>query len=158
MAEPKWPSDECHWTLLIIRHLVIDQQQAISWASIDQGLCPYHGLVQDCSNSIANTLELLQSCTKPTKWCHYARTGLWIRWNFLSNVLASSCSWPSTGTALTTKKERIFSNHYSYSLISAWTKWPPVLRRYFRMHFREWKVLYFDWNFTELCFWGSNWQ
>ena len=23
------------------------------------------GLVQDCSNSIANPLELLQSCTKP---------------------------------------------------------------------------------------------
>ena len=26
------------------------------------------GLVQDCSNSIANTLELLQSCIKPSKW------------------------------------------------------------------------------------------
>ena len=25
-----------------------------------------HGLEQDCSNSIANTLELLQSCTKPS--------------------------------------------------------------------------------------------
>ena len=24
------------------------------------------GLVQDCSNSIVNTLELLQSCTKPS--------------------------------------------------------------------------------------------
>ena len=24
-----------------------------------------NGLVQDCGNSIANTLELLQSCTKP---------------------------------------------------------------------------------------------
>ena len=24
------------------------------------------GLVQDCSNSIANTLELLQSCAKPS--------------------------------------------------------------------------------------------
>ena len=24
------------------------------------------GLVQDCSNSIANTLELLQSCSKPS--------------------------------------------------------------------------------------------
>ena len=24
-----------------------------------------NGLVQDCSNSIANTLELLQFCTKP---------------------------------------------------------------------------------------------
>ena len=27
------------------------------------------GLVQDCSNSIANALELLQSCTKPSKLC-----------------------------------------------------------------------------------------
>ena len=27
------------------------------------------GLVQDCSNSIANALELLQSCTKPSM-CH----------------------------------------------------------------------------------------
>ena len=28
-----------------------------------------NGLVQDCSNSIANTLELLQSCSKPSIWC-----------------------------------------------------------------------------------------
>ena len=27
-----------------------------------------HGSVQDCSNSIANALELLQSCTKPSTW------------------------------------------------------------------------------------------
>ena len=26
------------------------------------------GLVQDCSNGIANALELLQSCTKPSKY------------------------------------------------------------------------------------------
>ena len=26
------------------------------------------GLVQDCSNSIANALELLQSCTNPLIW------------------------------------------------------------------------------------------
>ena len=26
------------------------------------------GLVQDCSNSIANALELLQSCTKPSNY------------------------------------------------------------------------------------------
>ena len=25
-----------------------------------------------------------------------------------------------------------------------WTKWPPFCRRYFQMHFREWKVFYFD--------------
>ena len=27
----------------------------------------FHGFVQDCSNSSANTLELLQSCTKPAR-------------------------------------------------------------------------------------------
>ena len=31
---------------------------------------------------------------------------------------------------------------------SPWTKWPPFRRPYFQMYFREWKVLYFDWNFT----------
>ena len=29
-------------------------------------------------------------------------------------------------------------------LISPWTKWPSFCRRYFHMHFREWKVWYFD--------------
>ena len=29
------------------------------------------GLVQDCSNSIANALELLQSCTKPSNYIFY---------------------------------------------------------------------------------------
>ena len=28
----------------------------------------FDGLVQDCGNSIANALELLQSCTKPSIW------------------------------------------------------------------------------------------
>ena len=37
-------------------------------------ICDYHeaqidGLVQDCSNSIANELELIQSCTKPSNLC-----------------------------------------------------------------------------------------
>ena len=34
------------------------------------GVVHYHadGLVQDCSNSIANKLVLLQSCTKPLMW------------------------------------------------------------------------------------------
>ena len=26
------------------------------------------------------------------------------------------------------------------------------------MHFREWKILYFDYNFTDVCSQGSNWQ
>ena len=31
------------------------------------------GLVQDCSISIANTLELLQSCTEPSVWYSYEK-------------------------------------------------------------------------------------
>ena len=27
---------------------------------------------------------------------------------------------------------------------SPWTKWPPFRRRYFQIHFHEWKILYFD--------------
>ena len=38
------------------------------------------------------------------------------------------------------------------------TKWPPFRRRYFQMHFREWQVLYFDWNFTEVRSLWSSWQ
>ena len=34
------------------------------------------GLVQDCSNSIANALELLQSCTKPSICADDIDTGL----------------------------------------------------------------------------------
>ena len=36
-------------------------------------------------------------------------------------------------------------------LISPCTKWPPFRRRYFQTRFREWKVLYFDLNFTDNC-------
>ena len=31
------------------------------------------------------------------------------------------------------------------------TKWPLFRRRHFQMHFHEWKVLYFDSNFTDVC-------
>ena len=31
-------------------------------------------------------------------------------------------------------------------------------RQHFQMHFHEWKVIYFDMNFIEICFWGRNWQ
>ena len=32
--------------------------------------------------------------------------------------------------------------------ISPWTKWPPFRRRYFRMHFREWKFQLLPMNFS----------
>ena len=42
------------------------------------------------------------------------------------------------------------------SRIEAETKWTPVRRGHFDMHFREWKWLNYDWNFPEVCSHGSN--
>ena len=55
----------------------------------------YHinGLVQDCSNSIANTLELLQSCTKPSTWWFslqpHGDTICWETWPCLFSVICA---------------------------------------------------------------------
>ena len=38
------------------------------------------------------------------------------------------------------------------------TKWLPFYRRYFLMHFHEWKLLNFKKYFIETCSWESNWQ
>ena len=40
-----------------------------------------HGLMQDCSNSIANALELLQSCTKSSIWCGETTYMCWSIWH-----------------------------------------------------------------------------
>ena len=69
-----------NWRKLVTQNPIIDdkfrywlgaiKQQAIIWDIVHPDL--YHhihdndGLVQDCSNSIANALELLQSHTKPS--------------------------------------------------------------------------------------------
>ena len=54
------------------------------------------GLVQDCSNSIANALELLQSCTKPSIWWNLALDpsrygGILL---LTHPDMVESCSWP----------------------------------------------------------------
>ena len=48
------------------------------------------GFVQDCSNSMANALDLLQSCTKPSIWL---TTGYYpdITWNLVWRALPSCC-------------------------------------------------------------------
>ena len=43
---------------------IVDALELLHFANVP-GRTLIDGLVQDCSNSIANTLELLQYCTKP---------------------------------------------------------------------------------------------
>ena len=59
------PDDQCH-LLLKEGHQLYDIIVIVKW----QYAMKKHieGLVQNCSNSIANALELLQSCTKSLAW------------------------------------------------------------------------------------------
>ena len=54
------------------------------------------GLMQDCYNSIANAMELLQSCTKPLIWCNHdkIKQNKPMLWGISSmgNTMLSSCS------------------------------------------------------------------
>ena len=49
-------------------------------------------------------------------------------------------------------------NRHVLQLISPWRKWPPPRGRPIQLHFREWKLMYFHSNFTEICSQGSSWQ
>ena len=40
--------------------------------------------------------------------------------------------------------------------IEAESKWPPFHRQHFQIHFLEWKLLYFNSNFSEISSQGSN--
>ena len=58
----KWVSDYCCWQVNSLVKYWLKQQQHVHMLI---GSCDIDGFVQDCNNSIADALELLQSCTKP---------------------------------------------------------------------------------------------
>ena len=65
MSSAKW-RPFCH----SLNGLKWRKQILLQW----QDTVYFDGLVQDCSNSIANALELLQSCTKPSIYLNPCRT------------------------------------------------------------------------------------
>ena len=71
-----------------------------SWA---HKLCEIDDLVQDCSNSIANAMELLQPCTKPSKWSP--------AFYVTCNSSADSDVFPHSPTATPTHPTPLHSTH-----------------------------------------------
>ena len=49
----------------------------------------FDGLVQDCSISIANAMEILQSCTKPSIWFSSTK---YLQYEFLFSI-STNCCW-----------------------------------------------------------------
>ena len=59
-------SHENNHTIISVSDIVVPTH------SLHLGTISMDGLVQDCSNAIANAPELLQSCTKPSISGHHA--------------------------------------------------------------------------------------
>ena len=78
-----WPGDAClhHKTLVFTTCItILYNNLAIIWTihNLFHYLLRFHidRLVQDCSNSIASALELLQSCTKPSIYSIHQHIGI----------------------------------------------------------------------------------
>ena len=78
-------------------------------------------------------LNLLSSITKP----------------LLTHTLSSFCDYPSQCQWGITAAHG-YSDHTNLTHLP-WTIWSSFCTWYFQMHFHEWNVLCFDWNFTEVC-------
>ena len=66
----------------------------VSDIRVDHG-CYIDTLEQDCSNSIANALELLQSCAMPSIWCTMIIdivSGISVDHGCYNDTLAQDCS------------------------------------------------------------------
>ena len=98
----------------------------------------YDGLVQDCSNSIANALELLQSCTKPSVIWTYVDQVRWL--NKASSGPNRLTHWGKIAVISQTTFSNAFSWMKTYEswLISHWSLFLRVQLRIFQHWFRSW--------------------
>ena len=98
----------------------------------------YDGLVQDCSNSIANALELLQSCTKPSVIWTYVDQVRWL--NKASSGPNGLTHWGKIAVISHTTFSNVFSWMKTYEswLISHWSLFLRVQLRIFQHWFRSW--------------------
>ena len=91
---------------------------------VTRKMFPFDDVIMVCADGI------LDVWCKPTFFC--------IEWNEAWVVLLPLPHWLHQGCYL----KYIWLN--LYQLIYPRIKWQPFSRRYFQMHFREWKNMYFD--------------
>ena len=81
-------------------------------------------------SSIINVISLAPCPRYPVLHLRWTRSGR----KTVYQLYAWWCQYMETRNALLTE-----------------TKWSTFSRSYFQIHFLEWKLLYFDWNFTVVC-------
>ena len=134
-----------------------------------------HGLMQERCNSIANTLELHQSCTNPLKWCNFFHS-------FTGDPLHSraACTQPcnvnthsrahcSRGTRLCEQWVHGCVNNGARLCASArlcrgspvsfpWEIWLKFLLSNFQGDFSDWWPRYLLWNWPQANTTGPYYQ
>ena len=83
-----------------------------------------NGLVQDCSNSIANALELLQSSTKPSIYTCFSRTQF--IWKFLHHKLLTLVFWFAAKYCDVIMCLHLFSDVLPVTMVPLWCMAPSV--------------------------------
>ena len=95
-------------------------------------------------------IRLLPVSCQIITWTNAEVLSVWQMWTYLSQVRIKEHLYLENVCQHIVRNRLVLTqfpgNRYlaALKLISPWTKSPPFRRRSFRIHFREWKVLYFD--------------
>ena len=103
----------------------------------------------DDNDAIGNTMPILRSSS------HLGRGIVWVSRHVHTGSRGQSFRTPPQNISVSGKQRlqctrreiHVTGDKYRMYLSLTrlhWTKWPSFCRRYLQMHFREWKVLYFD--------------
>ena len=84
------------------------------------------GLVQDCSISIANAMEILQSCTKPSRW-------------FYVEVVPWLCCHGYSASSLNTTEPAVSTDGLGSTGTSSLATMATVEERPYRPRFTRWR-------------------
>ena len=158
LTVPSYYLNQC-WLIIIRTDVLWHSSRAMSKVPLWVWNLQIDGLVQDCSNSIANALELLQSCTKPSIFKLRATSprSQWVNRHltFTTYLDVTHHSkdklplWRCAGFRF--QDTRIYKN-YLWKLFGAWTGHGRFLRstsatrgsQFMRFVIRAWG----RWNFT----------
>ena len=99
-------------------------------------------------------MDVISAYGWPLKWLNVALTCYICQWmaGMASNMEALTQALPDCRRCALTALDSVTFSVHSLNSSPPWTKWPPLPRRHFEMHFHEWKGLCFDSKFTEFCF------
>ena len=142
---------------LLHQHYVIHTQVSVKqawriWVNVLHeftGNDKIDGLVQNCSNSSALVMELLQSCTEPSIWTQLNKTQQKLCMWDIPPICAYQYLIVETELTPAHKCSGVICLRHFPSIcisyhVEAGTRWPPLFSWHHVVNFLVWKLLDFD--------------